>query len=82
MKLANRSVRRHLANLVRNGVRPLYVTGNTKYGFRLACRLGESYVIIGPVAGFRRQKDAVAYGETKLGVKAKKVKVVNSATAR
>lgn len=81
VRQANRRHRKMLANLLRQGTRSLRVIGSTKAGFTLIAEGGSNHegtltpCVVGPVEGFKKQADAIAYGQAHFGQQARKVVV-------
>jgi hypothetical protein len=73
MYTANRLTRKRMGRLARQGYRTVRVVGSVDDGFRLVVHTKNSTTIVGPVAGFGRQKDAVNYSRRKFGQKAAKL---------
>lgn len=76
IKTGNAKFRRSMGFTVAAKAASLKVIGSTKDGFRLAALTAEQpdrLYLVGPLNGFEKQSDAVAYGNDRFGVKAAKV---------
>jgi len=78
IKVFTRKLRRRVESGVRRGLYPLRVLGSEKMGFRLYAERGESLVFVGN-RDFRRQKDAVAFGQDRYGQIARKKMLARAA---